>query len=134
MHMRRLTSLVFLFLMTVSTPALPSAPVPRKSPEFTISQPSGKTILLSSFKGKAVVLEFFFVKSQHCVRVAQILNKLNGELGPRGFQPVGIAFDAPDPRKTGGQYLASLLDSLKLSYPVGYASAGAVDSYLGRAG
>jgi peroxiredoxin len=90
--------------------------------------------LLSSFKGKVVVMEFLFVKSQHCVRLAQTLNKLNGELGPRGFQAVGIAFDAPDPRKTGGEYLAALLDSLKLSYPVGYASAGAVDAYLGRSG
>ena len=134
MHMRKFTSLVFLLLMTISTPMLPSAPVPRKSPEFTISEPSGKTMLLSSFKGKVVVLEFLFVKSQHCVRIAQTLKKLNGELGPRGFQAVGIAFDAPDPTKTGGPYLAALLDSLKLNYPVGYSNARAVDAYLGRSG
>jgi peroxiredoxin len=132
--MRKLKSLIFLFLIAVSTPALPSAPVPRKSPEFTITEPSGKTTLLSSFKGKVVVIEFLFVKSQHCVRLAQILNQLNGELGPRGFQAVGIAFDAPDPTKTGGPYLGALLDSLKLGYPVGYSSAGAVDAYLGRTG
>jgi peroxiredoxin len=134
MTMHRLTSSIILLILAASSSALFAAPVPRKSPEFTISEPSGKTTLLSSFKGKVVVLEFLFVKSQHCARVAQTLNKLNGELGPRGFQAVGIAFDAPDPTTTGGQYLAALLDSLKLSYPVGYASAGAVDAYLGRTG
>ncbi|MBZ5525053.1 MAG: TlpA family protein disulfide reductase [Acidobacteriia bacterium] len=134
MHMRKLTSLVLLFLMTVSTPARPASPMPRKSPELTISEPSGKTTLLSSFKGKVVVLEFLFVKSTHCARVAQTLNKLNGELGPRGLQAVGIVFDAPDPSKTGGQLLPAMVENLKLTYPVGYANSRDVDSYLGRTG
>jgi peroxiredoxin len=134
MNRRRLTSTLLALLLMTSALALPPAPLPRPSPEFTIVQPSGKTILLSSFKGKVVVLEFLFVKSQHCVRVAQTLNRLNSELGPRGFQAVGVAFDAPDPRKTGGDLLATMADSFQLSYPVGYASHSDVDRYLGRTG
>jgi len=47
---------------------------------------------------------------------------------------VGIAFDAPDPSKTGGQLLPAMVENLKLTYPVGYANREAVDSYLGRTG
>lgn len=134
MHMRKLTSLVLLLLIATSTPAWPSSPIPRKSPELKIAEPSGKTTLLSSFRGKVVVLEFLFVKSTHCARVAMTLNKLNGELGPRGLQSVGVAFDAPDPSKTGGQLLPAMVENLKLTYPVGYAGREEVDSYLGRTG
>jgi len=134
MHIRKLTSLVLLFLLTASMPARPTSAIPRKSPEFAISGPSGKTTMLSGFKGKVVALEFLFVRSTHCARVAMTLNRLNGELGPRGFQAVGIAFDAPDPSKTGGQLLPAMVENLKLTYPVGYANREAVDSYLGRTG
>jgi peroxiredoxin len=134
MNRQRLTSTFLAFVLTTSALALPPAPLPRKSPEFTISEPSGKTTLLSSFKGKVVVLEFLFVKSKHCVTVAQTLNKLQAELGPRGFQPVAIAFDAPDPAKTGGKLLASMVDYFKLAYPVGYSTKDEVDTYLGRSG
>ncbi|HEY6251993.1 MAG TPA: TlpA disulfide reductase family protein [Candidatus Angelobacter sp.] len=131
---QKLTSVLLVLVLMISAFALPPAPLPRKSPEFAISEPSGRTTMLSSFKGKVVVLEFLFVKSQHCVHVAQTLNKLNREFGPRGFQAVGIAFDAPDPEKTGGLLLPAMVDNLKLTFPVGYTTAAAVDSYLGRTG
>jgi peroxiredoxin len=131
---KKLTSIVLGLVLATCALAQPTAPVRRKSPEFIISQPSGKSILLSSLKGKVVVMEFLFVKSQHCVRVAVTLNKLQSELGSRGFQPVGIVFDAPDPTKTGGDLLASMIESFNLTYPVGYASSQAVDAYLGRSG
>jgi peroxiredoxin len=111
----------------VSSPTLP-----RLSPELSIDDLSGNATMLSSFKGKVVVLEFLFVKSQHCVRVAKVLNQLQQELGPRGLQSVGIAFDAPNATATGGEYLNAMVQSLRLTYPVGYAQRAAVDAYLGR--
>jgi hypothetical protein len=136
--MQRLTSIIVLLALAAFPYAAPRGAVPRTSPEFTISLPSGKATLLSSFRGKVVVIEFLFIKSQHCLRVAQTLNKLRGELGPRGFQPVGIIFDPPnsgpfDPN-TGGQLVTSMVDYYKLTYPVGYAAKADVDSYLGRSG
>src|SRR5262249_23501235 len=132
MHMPKLISLVLAFLMLVATPAAPSSPLPRKSPEFTIHQPSGKQIMLSSLKGKVVVLEFLFIQSEHCLRVARTLNSLNNELGARGFQPVGIVFDPPNIRTSGESLVPAIVDSLKLTYPVGYAAKTDVDAYLGR--
>jgi peroxiredoxin len=114
--------------------SLRAAPVPRVSADFSINNLNGKTTMLSSFKGKVVVMEFLFVKSQHCLRVAQTLNILQSELGPRGFQSIAIAFDAPNAAATGGNMLSSIVESLMLTYPVGYATRDDVDRYLGRSG
>ena len=124
----------FLLVLIIPGLALASRPLSRKSPEYTISEPSGKTMLLSNFKGKVVVLEFFFVASQHCLRVAETLNRLQTELGPRGFQPIGIAFDPPNNPNTGPQLVTYVVNHLKLTYPVGYSAKEDVDTYLGRTG
>lgn len=124
----------FLIFMLLGLELAVPAPLPRASPEFSINPPVGKSTLLSSFKGKVVVMEFLFVKSHHCQQVAQTLNDLQAQLGTRGFQSIAVAFDAPDAAKTGGDMLGPLIDYLKLTYPVGYATRAEVDSYLGRSG
>jgi peroxiredoxin len=134
MSRRKITSLFLAMAFVTSVFALPTVTVLRKSPEFTIADSSGKTTQLSSFKGKVVVMEFLFVKSQHCMRVAAVLNKLHNELGSRGFQAVGIVFDPPNAEGTGAQLLPAVVDYLKLTYPLGYASKDDVDNYLGRSG
>jgi len=131
-----LTSVIAALILTISALALalPTASVPRKSPEFTISVPPGKTTLLSSYKGKVVVVEFFFIASEHCMHVAQVLNKLNQDMGSRGFQPIGIVFDPPKVPTSGEKVIPSLVDYFKLTYPVGFASKADVDTYLSRTG
>src|SRR5262245_40946595 len=78
---QKLTPSLLILLILVSTLAMSSAPIPRESPEFNIQEPSGKHILLSSLRGKVVVLEFFFIQSDHCIRVAKTLNGLGSEMG-----------------------------------------------------
>jgi len=92
--MRKVTSLALTLTlaMMASTVAQPPSSIPRKSSELTINETSGKQIPLSSFQGKVVVIEFLFLRSPHCQRVAQTLNRLYSDLGPMGFQPVGIVF------------------------------------------
>ncbi len=134
MSKRNAKCILLALVLTTSTLAQPSVSVPRKSPDFTINEPSGKTEQLASLRGKVVVLEFFFIRSEHCLLVAQTLNKLHAELGPRGFEPVGIVFDPPNAVTTSGQLLTAMVDYFKLTYPVGYSSKTDVDSYLGRTG
>jgi peroxiredoxin len=134
MNRKKVERTLFALLLIASALALASVPVPRKSPEFTIHEPSGKTTPLSSLKGKVVVMEFLFIRSEHCLRVANTLNKLHAELGPRGFQPVGVVFDPPNGAANGGQFVSSMVDYLKLTYPVGYSAKADIDSYLGRTG
>jgi peroxiredoxin len=107
-----------------------AAVLPRKSPPLTITQPSGDEIRLSSFSGKVVAIEFFFVRSPHCLQLVEMMNKLNREFGPQGFQAIGAAFG---PGASPG-VLSRLGEYLRLTYPVGYATADKVDAYLGREG
>jgi peroxiredoxin len=119
-------------LLAATSLVAPAEPVARLSPEFSIVAPGGQTLLLSTFKGKVVVMEFMFVKSEHCLRVLRTLGKLQEELGARGFQPVGIVFDPPN-TTVDGRLLATVMQSyFKLTFPVGYSSKEAVDRYLGR--
>ncbi len=128
-RMRKLTSMAVLLALGVSS-LVATGPVPRKAPEFTIVEPSGKQTLLSSFQGKVVVIEFLLTNCPRCLLVAETINKLHRELGPRGFQPIGIAFD----NNISGPAVAEFVRSFKVSYPVGYTSSEKVDSYLGRSG
>jgi peroxiredoxin len=128
-----LKRVVYLLLLTsLSIPALsvPPAAVPRKSPDFTIYEPSGKVTQLSSLRGKVVVIEFLFIRSKHCMDVIQTLNQLNQELGPRGFQPIAVAFNKGDT----GTLVNRMEQYFKLTFPVGYTSAENVDAFFGRMG
>lgn len=134
MNKHKLTSICVTLTMTASVFAASFPPVPRKSPEFIISEPSGKTLSLSSFKGKVVVLEFFFLQSPHCLRVAQTLNELGSEMESQGFQPLGVVFDPPKVRTPASNLIPFITKNSKLTFPIGYASKEEVDRYLGRAG
>ena len=128
-----IAKLVFLVVISASPSfATESSFAARKSPEFTISEPSGKSIPLSSLKGKVVVMEFFFLQSNHCIHVAKMLNKLNMEMGARGLQVLGVVFDPPNMPNSGGRIVGPAVDFFKLTYPVGYSSKADVDRYLER--
>jgi peroxiredoxin len=129
MRMRRLAPLAVSLMLGVSV-LVATAPVPRKSPELKFFDSSDKEKLLSSFRGKVVVVEFLLVKCPHCSRVAQTINQLYIELGPRGFQPIGIAFD----NTISGPVVSNYAQRFRLTYAVEYTSSANVDTYLGRAG
>jgi peroxiredoxin len=127
-RMRRLSAIAVLLALGVAL-LITTSPAHRKSPELKFLEPSGKETLLSSFRGKVVVIEFLLVKCSQCLRVAQTINELHSELGARGFQPIGIAFD----NDISGPVVAKFAQYFKITYPVGYTSSESVDSYLGRA-
>ena len=119
-------------VLLVLTGAAFAAALPRPSPDFQIVEPGKPVLELASLKGKVVVMEFLFLRSQHCQRVAQTLNSLYAQLGSRGFQPVGVVFDPPTGSTAGAAGVSFMTSYLKLTYPVGYATKESVDSYLGR--
>jgi len=127
MFIRKLTTLAVLLALGFFSVSA-TGPVPRKSPDLTIVEPSGKQTRLSSLKGKVVMIEFFLTNCPRCQRVTETITKLHKELGPRGFQAIGIAFD----QGISGPTLADLPQRLGITYPVGYASSDKVDSYIGR--
>src|ERR1700682_1761912 len=110
--------------LTVSAIAMP--PVPRKSPEFTITDPAGKQILLSSYRGKVVVMPFMFTTCPHCQHEAQLLTKLQREFAGRGVVMLGTVFNDANAALT-----SQFVKEFNIGFTVGYASRDAVTSYLG---
>ena len=121
--------------LLVSTLALQAAaPVPRPSKEFTIVMPNGKQTLLSSYRGKVVMAAFMFTTCPHCQALSKVITKQQGELGPRGFQALGIAFnDEVNTPNNGvnGQVTANFVNQFQVGFPMGYAPRESVLSYLG---
>ena len=70
-----------------------------------------------------------YVKCQRCTTAAQTIDKLYAELGPRGFQPIALAFD--NGLDSGQMELYRKL--LKIDYLFGTTTSAEVDHYLGRA-
>ena len=111
-----------------------AAPVPRPSKEFTVTLPSGKQNLLSSYHGKVVMTAFMFTTCPHCQALSKIITKLQGELGPRGFQALGVTFNdevnTPNPA-ANAQVTGAFVKEFEVGFPVGFASRDSVLSYLG---
>lgn len=70
-----------------------AAPVPRPAGDLKVVEPSGKVTTLASLKGKVVVIQFLFTWCPHCQATAEWLSRLQTELGPKGVQVVGVAFN-----------------------------------------
>ena len=111
-----------------------AAPVPRPTKEFTIVLPSGKQSLLSSYRGRVVMMAFMFTTCPHCQALSKVITKLQGELGPRGFQAVGAVFNdevnTPN-NASNAQVTAAFVSQFQVGFPVGYAPRESVLSYLG---
>src|SRR6185437_12622178 len=112
----------------ISALAAGAPPVIRKSPEFTIHDPSGKQILLSSYRGKVVVVAFMYTTCPHCQAEAQMLTKISKDMAPRGLQVLGAAFN-----DNAAVLVPGFVQQFQVGFPVGYASADSVLSYLGFA-
>ncbi len=121
--MRVLAATSFVAL-TVSAFAIP--PVPRKSPEFTVTDPSGKQVLLSSLRGKIVVMPFMFTTCPHCQREAQMLTTLQKEFAGRGVVMLGTVFN-----DANAAMAAQFVKEFNVGFPVGFATRDQVVSYLG---
>ena len=133
--MRIATVSALLLSGLASTLALQGAsPVPRPSKEFTIILPSGEQKLLSSYRGKVVMMAAMFTTCPHCQALSKIITKLQGELGSRGFQAVGVAFNdevnTPNP-SANAKVTSNFISEFGVGFTMGYAPRPSVMSYLG---
>jgi len=106
-------------------PPAPAATLPRKSPELAIALNGGKQLLLSSYKGKAVVLAFILTTCPHCQRTTGLLKQLQAEYGPRGLQVVEAAIDqGAEPLVPG------FLARFQPNFPVGFVQYESSSEFL----
>lgn len=113
-----------LSIFAIGALAVQAAEVPRPAPDFTINMPGAAPQKLSQYKGKVLAVEFLLVTCPHCQRTAQTLTKLQKELGPQGFQAIGISVDPAG-------NVANFAKQYGVNYPVGTApNRDAVYSFL----
>jgi peroxiredoxin len=105
-------------------PAKP--PVPRPAKDFTCTDAEGKSISISKYKGKVVVIQFLITNCTHCQALSQVLTKLQADYGSQGFQAFGVAFNDATP-----DMVRSYVKDHQLGIPVGYAARDSVIDYLG---
>jgi len=109
--------------MLIALVPLLGATIPRPAKELPVKLGNGKSLRLSDYRGQVVALEVLLTTCPGCQRASQILNRLYGEYGKRGLQPLGIAID--DAAKVEGYR-----QQLELKYPVGYVPRDLVVNFL----
>lgn|GEM_PF-199147 len=104
---------------------LSAAQVPRPAPEFAVKLPNGEQLLLSHFRGKVVALEFLLTTCPACQDASRTLNALYKQYGPRGFQPIGVAFN-----DMAMMLVPDYIKNLGLTFPVGVGTRESVLDFL----
>ncbi len=110
---------------SVKLAALQSGDIPRKAPELAVQMTDGQQLLLSQFRGKVVMIDFVHTTCPHCQNASSMVERLYKEYGPRGFQPLGVAFN-----DNASLLVPEFVKMLSLTYPVGVASRDTVLEYL----
>lgn len=105
--------------------SLQAADIPRKAPELAVQLVSGEQLLLSQLRGKVVLIDFVHTTCPHCQHASTVIEKLYKEYGPRGFQPVAVAFN-----DNAAILVPDFVAMLGLTYPAGVASRDTVIEYL----
>jgi|DewCreStandDraft_5_1066085.scaffolds.fasta_scaffold91614_2 cytochrome oxidase Cu insertion factor (SCO1/SenC/PrrC family) len=69
------------------------AQIPRAAPESVVTDHARQTIRLSSYRRKVIAVELMLTTCPHCQNTSRILSRLQNELGPLGFQAIGLTCD-----------------------------------------
>ena len=90
-----------------------------KAPEFALTDLNGRSVSLSQFQGKVVILDFFASWCPPCRQEVPDFIELQKTYGPRGFSMVGISLvnkqDAKDFVSKMGINYPVLIDDNKVS-------------------
>jgi peroxiredoxin len=96
------------------------------APDFTLQSLDGKTIRLSDFRGKAVVLNFWATWCAPCKIEMPWFVDLQKQYGPAGVQFLGIAMDDASTKE-----IAEFAQSVNVNYPILIGKEAVGDAYGG---
>jgi thiol-disulfide isomerase/thioredoxin len=100
--------------------AMPHPIVPARLPDFSLKDLTGKSVPISAWSGKSLIINFWATWCAPCRREIPLLKSLATEWAGRDLQVVGIAVDHPDKvRDFAGQF--------KIDYPVLIGDQDALD-------
>jgi thiol-disulfide isomerase/thioredoxin len=96
------------------------------APDFTLESLDGKTVTLSEFKGKAVLVNFWATWCGPCKIETPWLVELQNEYGSQGLQIVGVAMD-----DSGKDEIARFAKDMGMNYPVLLGKEAVGEAYGG---
>lgn len=104
-------------LYTMSAAIAAAALLPRPAPDQLIPAISGPKINLHMYKGKVIALAIVSTSCAECLETAQLLERLQTEMGPRGLQSVVLVGD------DNAKFVATpFMQRYHLTMPVGYVT------------
>ena len=96
----------------------------RKAPDFALESVDGRTVHLSDFHGRAVLVHFWATSWLPCRVEMQWFEMMHKQYGPQGLQVLGIVMDNAD--KTD---ITEYANNLGIDYPILLGSEDVGDSY-----
>jgi thiol-disulfide isomerase/thioredoxin len=101
--------------------ALPTAKIPQRLPQFSLSDRAGKTTPIASFGDKSLIINFWATWCAPCRSEIPLLESLNSEWAARDMRVVGIAVDDRDK-------VLEFADRFKIGYPLLIGEQDALDA------
>jgi peroxiredoxin Q/BCP len=97
----RKAALLICALCMFALPALAAATMDQAAPDFALSNAEGKTVKLSDFRGKKVVVVYFYPKDETpgCTTEACTFRDKYEELKAAGAEVIGISSDSAESHK-----------------------------------
>ena len=96
------------------------------APDFALASLDGKTLKLSDFHGKAVLLNFWATWCEPCKIEMPWFIDLQKKYGAQGFQVVGVAMDDASPSD-----IADFAKKMGVNYPIVIGKETVGDQYGG---
>ncbi len=105
-----------------------SSKQPRPAPDFTLSELSGKSLKLSDYRGRVVLLDFWATWCEPCRAEIPHFVELQDKYGSHGLQIIGVSMDdSADP-------VPAFYKQFKMNYPVVMGNAQIGEEYGGVLG
>jgi peroxiredoxin len=101
---------------------------PRPAPAFTLTDLSGRTVSLSDYRGKVVVLDFWATWCEPCKQEIPHFIEMQDKYASQGLQVLGVSMDDDEPP------VRQFQQQFKMNYPVALGNPKLADQYGGILG
>lgn len=118
-------------------PGMPPNPLlGRQAPQFSLVDTAGKTVSLSDYKGRPVLVNFWATWCGPCKFEIPWLTQLRTEYAPKGFEILGVSSDQldPDAKAKAAEQKAAIVaaaEKLHINYPVLFGGDTITQAYGG---
>ena len=122
---------------SLETPALPEPPAETTSPFLTAGSiapnlmgefyPEGNKGTLADYKGKVVLVDFWFMDCAPCIQTIPHLNELHHKYGEKGLQIVGV--NPYDNNEKNLKRFPKFLSRHPIDYPIFFTSGEAIEPF-----